>query len=112
MDAHERRALPEGWEWKRMGDLVEKNQLLMKSGFPCGNNNMEEKGIPQLRPMNIDNSGQINLNSLKSVETEKDLTNYFLQDNDVIFNNTNSGELVGKTAVWSNKPTQYVLSNQ
>ncbi|MBU3966491.1 MAG: restriction endonuclease subunit S [Euryarchaeota archaeon] len=22
MDAHERRALPEGWEWKRLGDII------------------------------------------------------------------------------------------
>jgi type I restriction enzyme S subunit len=31
MDAHKRRALPEGWEWKRLGEIV---KVTSGYGFP------------------------------------------------------------------------------
>lgn len=83
----------------------------MKSGFPCGINNESEEGIPQLRPMNIDNYGQINLTSVKYVKTNYEISRYYVKNNDIIFNNTNSHELVGKTALWKKESDEYVLSN-
>ena len=44
------------------------------------------------------------------VEVERNLQAYLLKANDVIFNNTNSEELVGKTALWT-KDQKAVLSN-
>ncbi len=105
------RKLPENWPKVKLGELERKNLLCMRSGFPCGTNNESDKGIPQLRPMNIDNSGQIDLTSVKYVETDNDVTKYYVKNNDIIFNNTNSHELVGKTALWRKKTDEYVLSN-
>jgi len=83
----------------------------MRNGFPCGNNNEQGIGVPQLRPMNVDEFCDIDLSHVKYIETRRDLSSYWLCKDDVIFNNTNSRTLVGKTAVWSNKSKEYVLSN-
>jgi type I restriction enzyme S subunit len=107
----DRRELPEGWEFINLGQLEKTGEITFQNGFACGVNNQEGRGIPQLRPMNVSQSGQISLDSLKFIETERDVSNYILQPNDVIFNNTNSAELVGKTAVWNGELENSVLSN-
>jgi len=84
--------------------------LAIQNGFACGDWNDEGKGILQLRPFNITNSGQIDLGSTKYVETDRNVEAYLLQNRDVIFNNTNSEELVGKTALWT-RSDRAVLSN-
>jgi type I restriction enzyme S subunit len=94
-----------------LGELEQTHALIMRNGFPCGNNNELGNGIPQLRPMNVDNSGEIDLQSVKCIEISRDVSGYFLQLEDVIFNNTNSRGLVGKTALWSGELQQCVLSN-
>ena len=63
--------------------------------------NKDGKGIPVLRMNNITYQGGFDLTDLKWVEmdlAEKD--KYEIKDGDVLFNRTNSKELVGKTAVW------------
>ena len=84
--------------------------LKIQNGFPCGNWNDKGVGILQLRPFNVTDDGQIDLSSVKFIETEKKIDNYLLQDGDVIFNNTNSEVLVGKTAYWARSECA-VLSN-
>ena len=67
--------------------------------------------IPQIRTHNISPQGQIDLNGLKFVNPSTvELEHYSLQPGDVIFNNTNSEEWVGKTAVFKEKGN-YVFSN-
>lgn len=61
--------------------------------------------------MNVDSDGKISFDSIKYCETEKDIRRYTLKKGDIIFNNTNSRELVGKTAVWDYDYENYVLSN-
>lgn len=65
--------------------------------------------FPVLRMGNITSSGEIDLGSLKYMDlatTEHD--RYLAQEGDVLFNRTNSAELVGKTAVFRNsKPMAY-----
>lgn len=53
--------LPFGWQLVRLAELEAAGALTMRNGFPCGNNNDQGRGIPQLRPMNIDESGEISL---------------------------------------------------
>lgn len=84
--------------------------LAIQNGFACGKWNNESKGILQIRPFNVTNAGTIDLSETKYVETTRDLQAYLLRDRDVIFNNTNSEELVGKSALW-NRTEQAVLSN-
>ena len=84
--------------------------LAIQNGFACGDWNDEGTGILQIRPFNITNSGQIDLSTAKYVETDRNVEAYLLRSQDVIFNNTNSEELVGKTALWS-RSERAVLSN-
>jgi type I restriction enzyme S subunit len=84
--------------------------LEIQNGFPCGKWNDQSRGILQLRPFNITTLGQIDLGAAKFVETDRNVDAYRLQNRDVIFNNTNSEELVGKVAIWTNGQSA-VLSN-
>lgn len=67
--------------------------------------NNEQKGIPVIRMNNITYNGEIDIRDLKWVELGSNETEKLkLNDGDVLFNRTNSKELVGKTAVWENGP--------
>ena len=71
----------------------------IKAGFACGKGKAGAEGIPHVRPMNITENGQFTWNGLKRI-SEKDFRgreDYALLPGDVLFNNTNSKELVGKT---------------
>ncbi|MHC4123237.1 MAG: restriction endonuclease subunit S [Planctomycetota bacterium] len=58
--------------------------------------------IAHLRPMNVNTDGQINLTDIKYIHRDKAKSeNKLLSAGDVLFNNTNSPELVGKTALYS-----------
>lgn len=58
-------------------------------------------GIPVLRMNNIDVNGNLDLTNLKYVELdESDRQKYSLGSGDILFNRTNSRELVGKTGLW------------
>lgn len=95
----ETKKLSKGWEEKTIGELFDQNTILeIKSGFPCGKHNKSGKGIIHIRPMNVNTDGQIELLNCKYVEYNKEYEDYLLKEGDVIFNNTNSRELVGKTA--------------
>ena len=93
-----------------LNDFTSGGSLKVQNGFPCGNWNDKGVGVLQLRPFNVTEGGQIDLSSVKFIETDKKLDNYLLRDGDVIFNNTNSEALVGKTAYWARSESA-VLSN-
>lgn len=59
----------------------------------------ENIGIPMLRMNNILNS-ELLINDLKYISEGLGLKNYILDKGDLLFNRTNSKELVGKTAVF------------
>ena len=60
----------------------------------------ENFGIPILRMGNVSYNGEIDLSDLKYVELDiKDREKYSLKAGDLLFNRTNSKDLVGKTAV-------------
>jgi type I restriction enzyme S subunit len=102
--------LPRSWKVISMGDLLNKNILLIQNGFPCGNWNDRGEGIPHLRPFNVTEEGYIDIQNLKYVQTQNKIDQYILKRGDIIFNNTNSEELVGKTAIWQSEGI-FVLSN-
>jgi type I restriction enzyme S subunit len=102
--------LPEEWKEVSLGELYEKKLIRIQNGFPCGNWNDRGIGIPHIRPFNVSDEGKIVFNNLKYVQIERNIERYILQRGDVIFNNTNSEELVGKKASWNNEG-KYVLSN-
>ncbi|QLH51883.1 MAG: restriction endonuclease subunit S [Candidatus Accumulibacter cognatus] len=93
-----------------LDDFTARGALKIQNGFPCGNWNDKGVGVLQLRPFNVTDGGQIDLSSAKFIETDKKLDSYLLRNGDVIFNNTNSEALVGKTAYWARSESA-VLSN-
>ena len=84
--------LPSGWSVTSIAGVARD----VASGFPSGAHNQQGVGVPHIRPMNIDRQGRFDLSAVKYVEGEpaRELTR-----GDVLFNNTNSPELVGKTTV-------------
>src|ERR1035437_3593421 len=80
--------------------LKVKNILLSYQYGLSSKAKVEPIGIPMLRMNNIINS-ELNIENLKYISLGKDLKERFLLDKgDMLFNRTNSKELVGKTAVF------------
>ncbi|MFK5927184.1 MAG: restriction endonuclease subunit S [Desulfuromusa sp.] len=94
---------PKGWEVGTIRDLVSevKYGTSQKAGA--------EGAYPILRMGNITYKGGWKLNDLKYVDiSEKDLSKYLVENGDLLFNRTNSKELVGKTAVFNqDQPMAY-----
>ncbi|WP_040204031.1 restriction endonuclease subunit S [Neobacillus jeddahensis] len=86
--------LPNEWEWVRLNDLMESSTY-----GTSAKTNDDVTGTPVLRMGNIVD-GYLELNNLKYLPSNhEDVLKYDLQTNDLLFNRTNSYELVGKTAV-------------
>lgn len=87
---------PKGWRTVPMTNVVSETQY-----GTAEKANSERIGIPVLRMNNITYSGEINLEDIKwcSINSE-DEAKFTVQRGDLLFNRTNSPELVGKTAVW------------
>lgn len=96
--------LPLNWRLVTLEDI----SVDVSPGFASGKHNSDGTGIPHLRPMNVGRDGQIDLNVVKSVTESNGIE---LQAGDVLFNNTNSAELVGKTSVISSRETGFAFSN-
>jgi type I restriction enzyme S subunit len=87
--------LPTTWSWATM-DQVTSSQRYGTSAKTSGN----AGGVPVLRMGNIQN-GALEFDSLKFLPVEHpEFPALFLQDGELLFNRTNSPELVGKTAVF------------
>ena len=71
----------------------------IKPGFACGKGKVGTVGVPHIRPMNITAKGRLTWEGLKRINKEDyaGRKNYSLLPGDILFNNTNSKELVGKT---------------
>ena len=88
--------LPTIWEKGYVGDFA----IEIQPGFASGKHNKEGRGIPHIRPYNINRLGTLDLSEIKSVASDADTKR--LHSGDVLFNNTNSPELIGKTAIVTN----------
>jgi len=73
----------------------------VKAGFASGKSSVETNGVPHIRPMNVTEFGEFTWNGVKCIEEDEFLgrEDFILQPGDVLFNNTNSKELVGKTCL-------------
>ncbi|EGH8203203.1 restriction endonuclease subunit S [Campylobacter jejuni] len=116
-NAKENYKLPQGWEWKSLGEISN----LIQNGFAASKNNEIPSGYVHLRTHNILTDGNLNFDTLIKIKREfiKEKQS-FIEKNDILFNNTNSTELVGKTALvtqnynyaFSNHLTKIKLKNQ
>jgi type I restriction enzyme S subunit len=89
--------LPEGWAWTRVENVSETIQYGTSEKA-----NGDSSGIPVIRMGNI-KDGKLVLDELKYFpQGWPQLDDFILQEGDVLFNRTNSADLVGKTAVYKN----------
>lgn len=81
----------------------------MRSGFACGEE--DPQGIAQFRMNNVTRDGAIDWTKIRRVPAEKFREEFRLRDGDILFNATNSPELVGKTAVYAEMGEVVAFSN-
>ncbi|HFI4797646.1 TPA: restriction endonuclease subunit S [Elizabethkingia anophelis] len=75
--------------------------VLLNTQYGISNQLYDEGELPVLRMNNLLN-GQIDFKDLKYInKSEIDLENYLLKEGDILFNRTNSFELVGKVSLFS-----------
>ena len=99
-DVAELPALPEGWCWA----TVDQCSPLIQYGTSA-KTNQNSTGVPILRMGNITVHGSLLLDSLRYLPFDHgEFPGLFLEPGDLLFNRTNSAELVGKTAMYLGKP--------
>lgn len=104
------------WPLVKIGDICRE----IKSGFACGNSAKDIDGVLHVRPMNITSNGYFSLDGSKYISAADLPNDYQIKAGDILFNNTNSKELVGKTcyisenidAGFSNHITRIRVGNQ
>ncbi len=88
--------LPDGWE-KR---TIESIATSISSGFACSRSHQVEGGHVHLRTHNISTLGTLNFDLLVRIDPRMvDQQKASIRAGDILFNNTNSQELVGKTSL-------------
>ena len=86
---------PKGWEVVTIGDIA--TEVKYGTSKPA----VEGGKYPYLRMNNLTSDGHLDLNDLKYIDIPNDeIEKCVVRKGDVLFNRTNSIELVGKTAVF------------
>ncbi|MBF0553254.1 MAG: restriction endonuclease subunit S [Nitrospirae bacterium] len=97
------------WNILHLGD--KKICLEIRPGFACGLKDTQD-GVPHLRMNNITTDGQLSFSLIRRIPRDiADKQNRWLQIGDVIFCNTNSTDLVGKSCLFSGWNEQCTYSN-
>ncbi|WP_233085367.1 restriction endonuclease subunit S [Methanococcoides orientis] len=92
---------PQEWKWTKIGNLT--------LGVEYGTSAKSQKSgdVPVLRMGNIQN-GKFDWGDLVFTSDKAEIEKYLLKKDDVLFNRTNSPELVGKTAIYkSERPSVF-----
>ena len=85
---------PKGWNVGCIGDMLESVK------YGSSDKATLEGEIPILRMNNLTYSGEMDLRDLKYITKVQADEKYLVKEGDILFNRTNSKELVGKTAVY------------
>ena len=85
--------IPQGWEWCRLRDVI------YPPKYGTSSKSLPNGDVPVLRMGNIQD-GEVVYDKLVFSNNVEDNRKYLLQDGDLLFNRTNSAELVGKTAIF------------
>lgn len=94
------RSLSPGWCWATVEELIQ--CCIYGSSAKTSD---DAQGVPVLRMGNIQD-GSLDLGNLKYLPSHHDeFPKLFLQRGDLLFNRTNSAELVGKSAVYMGNPS-------
>lgn len=106
LDAEGKPVLPDGWEWSCVGEIAELVQY--GTGDKAATS---PTPFPVLRMGNV-RDGRILPDDLKYMPPSwGDAEKYRLQPGDILFNRTNSPELVGKAAVYAGVPEDAVFAS-
>ena len=87
--------VPSGWEWSRIGEAV----LFTQYGTST-KSSPSEQGVPVLTMGNIQDGMVIWRNEKRIPDTAEELPALYLKKFDLLYNRTNSAELVGKTGIY------------
>ena len=85
--------IPESWKWVYVGDVCTNIQ------YGTSKKSSVSGKVAVLRMGNIQN-GKIDYEKLVYTSDDGDIEKYHIDTNDLLFNRTNSKELVGKTAIY------------
>ena len=85
--------VPESWAWSRLGSIC------MPLQYGTSRKSDKAGKIPVIRMGNLQ-SGEIDYSDLAYSSDKEDIEKYCLNKNELLFNRTNSPELVGKTALY------------
>lgn len=98
--------VPKGWEWERIGNYVFQTDYgLSEKTFELND------GIPVLKMGDIQ-GGDVILGGQKTVPlTTEGLPYLFLEPDDLLYNRTNSAELVGKTGIFRGQPQRFSFAS-
>jgi type I restriction enzyme, S subunit len=82
------------WQKVRLSDVL----MDVKSGFACGEDPSD--GVFQFRMNNITSEGTLDLRKKRRVpKTTRNIDSFLVEPGDILFNATNSPQLVGKSAL-------------
>ena len=85
-----------GWEVKKLGEVCE------SVSYGTSNSSTENGEYKYLRMNNITYSGHIDITDIKYIDISDDeYEKYVVRKGDILFNRTNSKDLVGKTALFN-----------
>ncbi len=91
-----RDGLPQGWQRRTIGSIASS----ITPGFACSRSHQSEHGHVHLRTHNISTLGTLNFDLMVRIDPQKvDPKKSSIAHGDILFNNTNSQELVGKTCL-------------
>lgn len=97
---------PMGWPMTTVGELL--------SGADYGSSakaHTDPVGLPMIRMGNVTYEGALDLDDLKYVVLgAEEVERFGLREGDILFNRTNSKELVGKTGLWDGATDAIVAS--
>lgn len=98
--------VPEGWTWERIGNyVIQTDYGLSEKTFAAID------GVPVLKMGDIQ-AGNVILGRQKAVPpTTEGLPYLFLEPDDLLYNRTNSAELVGKTGIYRGPAQQYSFAS-
>lgn len=83
-----------GWPLSTIGELVDSAQYGTSQKASLSDD------LPVLRMNNVTTSGRMDLRDLKYLPLDETKEQHLVREGDILFNRTNSPELVGKTAVY------------
>ena len=87
--------VPSAWEWSRIGDAV----LFTQYGTSTKSSSSEQ-GVPVLTMGNVQDGLIVWRNEKRIPNTAEELPALYLKQFDLLYNRTNSAELVGKTGIY------------